>query len=135
MTNYELIEEIRLQSGLNISDFLDVTDISRGTYYSLKRGETTTVQTGTMNKLRKIYPNFDYSRFNTFSNYSVQDKDYQHQLSQIPAYEILLHLTQNRKERFDNEPLFKAFKTILNQEYELEVLKEKYADLEPKNHN
>ena len=85
-----------------------------------------------MNKLRKIYPDFDYSQFNTFSNYSAQDKDYQHKLKQIPAYEILLHLTQNREERFEKEPLFIAFKTIINKEYELEVLKEKYAHLENK---
>lgn len=128
MGNFELIEKIRKSEGLGVVEFLTKAGISKGAYYAIRDGRTESINQGTITKLKSNWPDHPYHLFNSDDEIE-QTKNYEEILLGIPEDEILIHLSKYREKRFEGRQLFEALKRIINQEYEITFLRDKYSEL------
>lgn len=61
MNVFEKIEKIRSDKRLGINDFLEVTGVSKTSYYSLKKGESKGLTPKTINKIINTFPEYEYN--------------------------------------------------------------------------
>lgn len=58
MNLFEKIEHIIFNERLNTTEFLEKTGVSRTSYYSLKSGETSTLNNKTLRKITNAFPSY-----------------------------------------------------------------------------
>lgn len=60
---YNKIEEILIKKGLNITEFIDETKISRTTVYALKNGKTDRLNNKSLRKICEVFPEYTVEWF------------------------------------------------------------------------
>ncbi len=97
---YDKIKKIINEKHLNTSEFLNITKISRTTFYALKKGETDKLNAKSIRKIIHAFPEYSYEWMT-----ETEQKRTDVVKSELSIKKIALFVTENEDELLE-DPLF-----------------------------